>query len=200
MQVCPTGIDIRDGLQYECIGCAACIDGCDQVMDRVGYPRGLISYSTLNAVQRHLTRREMFARALRPRVLAYFSILAAIVVAASASLWMRVPLKVDVIRDRAAISREVEGGMIENVYRLQIMNTVEKGRRFLVHVEGLPSAAIAGDAAIDLAGASTRMATVKVRVQRGQVAPGTHKIRFVVEAEDDAHVAVNEKSVFIVRQ
>ena len=200
VQVCPTGIDIRDGLQYECIGCAACIDGCDRVMDRVGYPRGLISYSTLNAVQRHLTRREMFARALRPRVLAYFSILAAIVVAASASLWMRVPLKVDVIRDRAAISREVEGGMIENVYRLQVMNTVEKGRRFLVRVEGLPSAAIAGDAAIDLAGASTRMATVKVRVQPGQVAPGTHKIRFVVQAEDDAHAAVNEKSVFIVRQ
>ena len=200
VQVCPTGIDIRDGLQYECIGCAACIDGCDRVMDRVGYPRGLISYSTLNAVQRHLTRREMFARALRPRVLAYFCVLAAIVVAASASLWMRVPLKVDVIRDRAAISREVEGGMIENVYRLQVMNTVETGRRFLVHVEGLPSAVIAGDAAIDLAGASTRMATVKVRVQPGQVAPGTHKIRFVVEAEDDAQTTVNEKSVFIVRQ
>ena len=67
VQVCPTGIDIRKGLQYECIGCAACIDGCNQVMDRMGYPRGLVRYSTTHAVERHLTRREMFARALRNR-------------------------------------------------------------------------------------------------------------------------------------
>ncbi len=200
VQVCPTGIDIRNGLQYECIGCAACIDGCDQVMDRVGYPRGLIRYSTAHAVEQHLTRREMFARALRPRVMVYFAILAAIVIAASASLWLRVPLKVDVIRDRAALSREVEGGFIENVYRLQVMNTVEKDRRFRVRVEGLPTAVIAGEGIVDLPGAATQMAAVKVRVKAGEVPAGTHKIRFVVEAEDDAHVAVNEKSVFIMRQ
>ena len=70
MQVCPTGIDIRKGLQYECIGCAACIDGCDQVMDKMGYPRGLIRYSTENAMERRLTTAQM-ARALRPRVLVY---------------------------------------------------------------------------------------------------------------------------------
>ena len=200
VQVCPTGIDIRKGLQYECIGCAACIDGCNQVMDRMGYARGLIRYSITHAVEERLTRCEMFARALRPRVLAYFSILGAIVIAASVSLWLRVPLKVDVIRDRAALSREVEGGLIENVYRLQVMNTVEKDRRFLVHVEGLPTAAVAAGASVDLAGASTQMVAVKVRIQAGQVAPGTHKIRFVVAAEDDAHVVVSEKSVFIVRR
>jgi len=199
VQVCPTGIDIRKGLQYECIGCAACIDGCDQVMDKVGYPRGLIRYSTIHAVEKHLTRREMFARALRPRVLVYTAILGAIVAAASATLWLRVPLKVDVIRDRAAISREVAGGFIENVYRLQVMNTTEKDRRFRVNVEGLPSAVIAGDATVEMAGASTRMATVKVRVKVGELPAGTHKLRFVVDAQDDAHVVVSEKSVFIVR-
>ncbi|MBS0336824.1 MAG: cytochrome c oxidase accessory protein CcoG [Proteobacteria bacterium] len=200
VQVCPTGIDIRNGLQYECIGCAACIDGCNQVMDRMGYARGLIRYSTTHAVEQHLTRREMFVRALRPRVLVYFSILGAIIIAATASLWLRVPLKVDVIRDRAAISREVEGGLIENVYRLQVMNTVEKGRRFLIHVEGLPGAQVAGDGKVELAGASTQMIAVKVRVQPAALEAGTHKFRFVVEAEDDPHVAVNEKSVFIVRK
>ena len=133
-------------------------------------------------------------------MLVYFSMLGAILIAASASLWLRVPLKVDVIRDRGAMSREVEGGLIENVYRLQVMNTAEKDRRFLVPVEGLPSAAITGGGEVDMAGASTQMATVKVRVPREGIAPGTHKIRFVVEAQDDAHVAVNEKSVFIVRQ
>jgi len=200
VQVCPTGIDIRNGLQYECIGCAACIDGCNQVMDRVGYPRGLIGYSTTNAAEQGLSQRAMFARALRPRVLVYFSILAGIVVAASASLWMRVPLKVDVIRDRGAMSREVEGGLVENVYRLQVMNTVERERRFVVQVEGLASASIAGDGIVDLPAASTQMITVKVRVDPGQVAAGTHKIRFVVAATDDAHVAVDEKSVFILRK
>jgi cytochrome c oxidase accessory protein FixG len=199
VQVCPTGIDIRNGLQYECIGCAACIDGCNQVMDRVGYPRGLIGYSTTHAAEQHLTRGEMFARAFRSRVLIYFAILGGIVVAASASLWLRVPLKVDIIRDRTAMSRETEGGFIENVYRLQIMNTTEKERRFVVHVQGLATATIAGDGIVDLAPASTQMTTVRVRVDPGQVAAGTHKIRFIVEAQDDAHVAVDEKSVFILR-
>jgi cytochrome c oxidase accessory protein FixG len=199
VQVCPTGIDIRNGLQYECIGCAACIDGCNQVMDRMGYARGLIGYSTEHAVEQRLDRGAMFARVLRPRVLAYSSLLAGIAVAASASLWLRVPLKVDVIRDRGALSREVEGGLVENVYRLQVMNTVEKDRRFVVRVQGLPAAVVAGDGRIEMAGASTQMVAVKVRVPNDRVNAGTHKIRFVVEAEDDAHVAVNEKSVFIVR-
>ncbi len=200
VQVCPTGIDIRNGLQYECIGCAACIDGCNQVMDKVGYARGLIRYSTTHAVEQRLTRREMFVRALRPRVLVYLSILGAIIVAASASLWLRVPLKVDVIRDRGAMSREVEGGLIENVYRLQVMNTVEKERRFRIRVEGLPTLQVAGDGHADLPGATTQMVAVRVRIQPGQAQPGTHKIRFLVEAEDDAGVHVDEKSVFIVRK
>src|ERR1051326_781176 len=130
VQVCPTGIDIRDGLQYECIGCAACIDGCDQVMDRMGYPRGLIRYSTTNAIEKGLTRRQMLARAVRPRVLIYSLILMALMVAMAAALWLRVPLKVDVIRDRGAMARDVGGGEVENVYRLQIMNTAEERRSF----------------------------------------------------------------------
>jgi len=199
VQVCPTGIDIRKGLQYECIGCAACIDGCNQVMDRMGYPRGLIRYSTTHAVEKHLTRREMFVRALRPRVLVYFAILGGIIIAATASLWLRVPLKVDVIRDRGAMSREVEGGLVENVYRLQVMNTVEKERRFLVRVEGLTGAQVAGEGRISLPGAATQMVALKVRAP-AQAQAGTHKIRFVVEAEDDARVVVSEKSVFIVRK
>jgi cytochrome c oxidase accessory protein FixG len=200
VQVCPTGIDIRKGLQYECIGCAACIDGCNQVMDRMGYAPDLIRYSTTHADERRLTRREMFARALRPRVLVYTAILLGIILAASASLWLRVPLKVDVIRDRGAISREVEGGLIENVYRLQVMNTVERERRFLIHVDGLPNAQVVGDQQVDMAGASTRMVAVKVRVPPSDLHAGTHKFRFIVEAEDDPHVVVNEKSVFIVRK
>jgi cytochrome c oxidase accessory protein FixG len=199
VQVCPTGIDIRNGLQYECIGCAACIDGCDQVMDQMGYPRGLIRYSTENAVTQHLTRSQTLARAVRPRVLVYALILAGVVIAAAASLWLRVPLKVDVIRDRAAISRELEGGLIENVYRLQIMNTAETGRRFEVRAEGLPGIRVASEPSVEVDAAASRMVPVRVRVPPGEAQPGTHPIEFVVSAVGVEGVAVREKSVFIVR-
>ena len=126
VQVCPTGIDIRNGLQYECIGCAACIDACDQVMDKMGYPRGLIRYSTENAIASGWDSSRMLKRVARPRVFVYGSILLAVSAALLVSLYLRVPLKVDVLRDRASLSREVEGGKIENVYRLQLMNTQEK--------------------------------------------------------------------------
>jgi cytochrome c oxidase accessory protein FixG len=199
VQVCPTGIDIRDGLQYECIGCAACIDGCDQVMEKVGRPKGLIRYSTQNALEGKLTRAQMFKRAFRPRVLVYSAILWAIVVAAGVALWNRVPLKVDVIRDRAAISREVEGGQIENVYRLQIMNVTESARAYRVSVSGLPGIAIPADEVVEVEGAATRMVPLKVRIPAGAADAGTHRIEFGVAATDDAGIAVRENSVFIVR-
>jgi cytochrome c oxidase accessory protein FixG len=199
VQVCPTGIDIRDGLQYECIGCAACIDGCDRVMEKVGYPKGLIRYSTTHAMERHLTRAQMFRRAFRPRILVYSAVLWAVIIAGAVSLWVRVPLKVDIIRDRAAISREVEGGLIENIYRLQVMNTRESARSFDIGVAGLPDATLVGEAAVTLDGASSTLVPLKVRVPAGALPRGTHPMTFEVRARDDASVAVHEKSVFIVR-
>jgi cytochrome c oxidase accessory protein FixG len=199
VQVCPTGIDIRDGLQYECISCAACIDGCNQVMDKMGYPRGLIRHTTTRALDEGLTRSQMLRRVLRPRVLVYTAILGAVVIATLATLWLRVPLKVDVIRDRAAISREVAGGLIENVYRLQIMNTVEQPRRFAVRATGLPGIFVEGDGRVEMEAAATRMVPVRVRVDPDKVPAGTHRIEFEVTALDDAAVTVREKSVFIVR-
>ncbi len=199
VQVCPTGIDIRKGLQYECIGCAACIDGCDQVMDKMGYARGLIRYSTERAMQQGLDSAQTLKRAFRPRVLVYSAILWIVIIAAAASVWLRVPLKVDVIRDRAAIAREVEGGKIENVYRLQIMNTSETPRRFAIAAEGLPTLALASPAEVDVDGASSREVPVRLRIDGGAAAPGTHRIEFEVRALGDSGIKVEEKSVFIVR-
>jgi cytochrome c oxidase accessory protein FixG len=199
VQVCPTGIDIRDGLQYQCIGCAACIDGCDQVMDKTGRARGLIRYSTTHAMEQKLTRAQMLRRAFRPRVLLYSAILCAIVAAAGLGLWLRVPLKVDVIRDRAAIAREVEDGLVENVYRLQIMNTTEGARVFEIAVSGLPTIHLASEPRVLVGNTEARMLPVRVRVAPGQVAAGTHRIQFSVRAIDDGNVWVDEKSVFIVR-
>jgi len=199
VQVCPTGIDIRAGLQYECIGCAACIDGCDQVMDKMGTARGLIRYSTQTALEQKFSVRQIWRRAFRPRILVYSAVLWGIIFAAGVALTLRVPLKVDIIRDRAAIAREVEGGLIENVYRIQVMNTQEAPRRFELSVEGLPSLMLVGDRTLELAGASSRLVPVKLRVRPGQVAAGKHPIAFIVRAADDAQVAVREKSIFIVR-
>ncbi|OFZ99988.1 MAG: cytochrome c oxidase accessory protein CcoG [Betaproteobacteria bacterium RIFCSPLOWO2_02_67_12] len=199
VQVCPTGIDIRDGLQYQCIGCAACIDGCDQVMDRVGSPRGLIRYSTQHAMERKLTPSQVLRRALRPRVLVYTGIVWAVIVAAAIGLYVRIPLKVDVIRDRAAIAREVAGGQIENVYRLQITNTAETERNLEIAAQGLPTLEIASDTRLELDATSSRLVPVRLRVQPGAVAPGTHGIQFRVRALGVEGVAVTEKSVFIVR-
>jgi cytochrome c oxidase accessory protein FixG len=198
VQVCPTGIDIREGLQYECIGCAACIDGCNQVMGRMGYPKGLIRYSTTHAVENRLTRREMFARALRPRILVYSAVLCGVIVAAAASIWLRVPLKVDVIRDRAAISREVEGGRIENVYRLQIMNTQERAQWYDIRAEGLPGIGVAGISGLQMEAAAARMLPVRVRVD-ASTPKGSHKIEFVVTSAEDGRISVRERTIFVVR-
>jgi len=199
VQVCPTGIDIRDGLQYECIGCAACIDGCDQVMDKVGSPRGLIRYSTTHAMEKGFSRKEILSHLARPRVLVYAAILGGIVIAAAAGLYLRVPLKVDVIRDRAAIAREVEGGLIENVYRLQIMNTTESARAFVIEVSGLPGIHVAGEPITGVPAASSRMVPIKVHALAYGTAPGSHPIEFHIRALGPDGAEVRENSVFIVR-
>jgi cytochrome c oxidase accessory protein FixG len=164
VQVCPTGIDIRNGLQYECIGCAACIDGCNQVMDRFGYPRGLIRYTTENALARKLDAHSVWKHVLRPRTLVYSALLLAIVAVAAGALAMRNPLKVDVIRDRGALARETAPGLIENVYRLQLMNTDETPRQFTIAVAGLPGIVVAGvEQPIAVGPASTRLIALRLQ-------------------------------------
>jgi cytochrome c oxidase accessory protein FixG len=199
VQVCPTGIDIRKGLQYECIGCAACIDGCNQVMKKMGYRPGLIRYSTENALRRGWNLSRMLKRVLRPRVLVYTAILWAMILGSGAMLWLRVPLKVDVIRDRASLSREVGGGMIENVYRLQIMNTEETPHRYRIMASGIPTLAVAGDDVVEVPAATARMIPVRLRIDADEGRPGSHRIEFGVEALDAANIKTHERSTFVVR-
>ena len=198
VQVCPTGIDIRDGLQYECIGCAACIDGCDQVMDKMGYQPGLIRYSTEHALERHWTAREVWRHVLRPRTLIYSAVLGAVVIALVAALALRVPLKVDVIRDRGALGRVVEDGMVENVYRLQIMNTQEQFHRYHVTVRGIEGIEVASESIAEVPGASTRSFPVRVRVPPARGKPGSNKIEFEIHAQNHDSIVVHEKAVFLI--
>ena len=204
VQVCPTGIDIRNGLQYECIGCAACIDVCDEVMDKVGYPRGLIRYGTENGIERGLNPREMLARMWRPRVLIYGAILAAVGAVFVVSLALREPFKVDVVRDRGSLARIVGDGQVENVYRLQIMNATERAQRYAVAVEGLPGIAVVDNVAADIGPAQARWVPVRVQLPYAAAAPLAGKsstIHFRIERLADTEYparAVLEKSTFIV--
>ena len=198
VQVCPTGIDIRNGLQYECISCSACIDVCDSVMDKMNYPPGLIRNSTQNGLEQNLSRPEMFRRILRPRVLLYTAVLAAISLGMFWSLVARPLFKVDVVRDRGSIARMVGQGQIENVYRIQIMNATEHSQKYGLSVTGIAGARIVSDSQLIVDAASARWVPVRVHAPPGAAAAGSHPIDFVVSAQDAQQDAVIEKSVFLV--
>ena len=202
VQVCPTGIDIRNGLQNECIGCAACIDVCDDVMGKMGYAKGLIRYSTENGVAGGWTRAQMLRRTLRPRVLLYGLLLLVVSAVFVFSLSQRSGFTVDVIRDRGALARVVEGGVIENVYTLHIANVSEQVRRFRVGVSGLPGLQIVTPT--ELVVAPTHIGTLAVRLslpadagqaQRGQAAAIAFEI---ASMQDGVPVMRREKSTFFV--
>ena len=204
VQVCPTGIDIRKGLQYECIGCAACIDVCDSVMDKMNYPRGLIRYATQNGMTQNWSREQMLRRVLRPRVLIYTAIMVLIVAAFAASLVLRTPFRVDVVRDRGALARIVDEGRIENVYRLQLMNATERVQRFRIDVEGLAGATLASRAEVEVGSTESRWVPVAVQLSPDAAATlgaGAHPLRFTITRLADAEggpVEVREKSTFVV--
>ncbi len=197
VHVCPTGIDIRQGLQYECIGCAGCIDVCNTVMDRMNYPRGLIRFTTQNAMAKGWTPSDIMRHVLRPRVLVYGGVLLALCVAVAASLVARTPLKVDVVRDRAALSRIVAGGKLENVYRLQVMNATEQPQRYRIAATGLPGLVLASEGEVEVGPAESRWVAVRLQIPYGSAAPGSHPIHFTIGTPaGDAHVS--EKSAFLV--
>jgi cytochrome c oxidase accessory protein FixG len=197
VQVCPTGIDIRNGLQYECIGCGACADVCDGVMDKMGYARGLVRYTTQNAMQNQWTPRQMWMRLLRPRVQIYTMVLVALVVGLLVSLSLRTPFKVDVVRDRASLARITEYGTLENVYRLQIMNAAETEQTYHLSVKGLPQLRIETDTDVVVAPAQSRWIVLRADIPYGSAEPGSHKIQFEIQSQTPGQFVV-EKSVFIV--
>ena len=192
VQVCPTGIDIRNGLQYECIACAACVDTCDDVMDRMGYPRGLIRYTTENAVEGKRSH------IVRPRMVVYALILVAVTVALFGSVLNRTPLVLDVIRDRNALYRETADGMVENVYTLKLVNKDRVAHRYRVTVDGLPGALLSMDKP-DALVQSGEVLSLPVRVQAdpASLTATSSQLRFIVQSLDDADIRVEQAGRFL---
>jgi len=201
--VCPTGIDIRDGLQYECIACTACIDVCNGMMDKMGYARGLIRYDTQNGLAQHLSRAERWRRVLRPRIVVYGSILLVVAAGIVAGLALRKPFKVDVVRDRGTLARIVDDGAVENVYRLQIMNATERAQRCRIGATGIDGIGVDVRGAAEVGAAQAIWVPVALRVpaeSAAAVAAGSHRVEFTVQCAGDggSGASIVEKSTFLV--
>ena len=191
VQVCPTGIDIRKGLQYECIACAACIDACDEVMDKVGYPKGLIRYDTQHGLEgkaKHV---------VRPRTIVYATLLTGLILGLAYTITHRNFVGVDVLRDRNALFRERSDGLIENVYNIKILNKDDSEHEFRITASGLPGLVVdyAGPTVWVGAGA-VQGVPVRIRVPRDQVAGGAD-IEVAIEATDRPDLTARGKARFI---
>lgn len=203
VQVCPTGIDIRDGLQYMCIGCGACVDACDQVMEKMDYSKGLIRYTSGRAITDGMSQSQVRKRVLRPRVIIYTLILVAIAVAFAASLATRTTLRMDIIRDRGMLGREVAGGMIENVYRLQLMNAAETPITLHLNVDGVDGVTFSTaeqQTTVDLAAASNQLVPIVIRAPAAKLEPGLYDVRIHAEGVSPSGQTrtINEVTSFYV--
>ncbi|WP_229843080.1 cytochrome c oxidase accessory protein CcoG [Halomonas urumqiensis] len=190
VQVCPTGIDIRDGLQYECITCAACIDACDSVMDKMGYPRGLIRYTTENALEGKPTH------ILRPRLLGY---LAALVVMIGVFAWFiadRMPLDFEIERDRNALYQLTREGRLSNVYTLTVRNRDDTHHVYRLDASGLAGMTLDTDR-IEVPAGAARSRVVEITVDPEQIDMPSHTIELRLQAIDDDDIGLTRETRFI---
>ena len=192
VQVCPTGIDIRDGLQYECIGCAACIDVCDEVMAKMNYPKGLVRYTTENVM------RGKGSHTLRPRMVVYATVLLAFMAGFIYSISQRIPLELDIIRDRNSLYRETGAGLVENVYTLKLINMDSRPHHYTVSVAGLPDLEIdTGQGAIEVAAGEVLNLPIRVRTDPINLKRASNEITFTLSATDAPELTTTQTGRFI---
>ena len=182
VQVCPTGIDIRNGLQYECIACAACIDVCDQVMDKMGYERGLVRYTTEHAVKHKV------GQGILPRIMVYGTLVLVITCGTLWSMLNRVPLRADLIRDRNALYRELPGDVIENVYTLKITNMDSLPHSYSLTAVDNDQVEIDLDGPLELAAEQVSGVIVRLRIPKS-AGKGVQNIDLELTATDDASIS-----------
>ncbi len=191
VQVCPTGIDIRDGLQYECIGCALCIDACDSIMEKMNYPKGLISYTTEKNLEGDRSK------ILRPRTFGYGLALLIMIGAFSVKLGLRSEIELDVIRDRGALFQTSARGFVENSYTLQIMNKSDEVRTFDITVAGIEGISLSTRAQVTLEPEEALSLPTVVEVNPGNMTERNHDITFTLEMVGDDAVRTEVESRFL---
>lgn len=188
VQVCPVGIDIRDGLQYECIACAACIDACDSVMDKLERPRGLVKYTTHHALHGQANHF------LRPRTIGYGIIWASLCIGLLVAIFLRSPVELDVIRDRNALYQRI-GSSVENVYTLHITNKSDQPYRFALSIEDMPGASFyPAISEFTIAGRGKQQLPARIRVPAENLKPGVNDIEIVVTRMGDDQAVTESAS------
>ncbi|MBK3509783.1 cytochrome c oxidase accessory protein CcoG [Pseudomonas sp. MF6747] len=190
VQVCPTGIDIRDGLQMECIGCAACIDACDSIMDKMGYARGLVSYTSEHQLQGGKTHL------LRPRLIGYSAVLLVMIAALVVALVGRPMVSLDVTKDRGMF-RENSQGLIENIYSLKVINKTQQRQDYrlaLVDAEGF---VLQGKTELSLAPGEISDVPVSVALLADKPASSSQTLRFKVTDVDEPWIYSAADSRFV---
>ena len=190
VQVCPTGIDIRNGLQYECIACGACIDACDDVMDKMGYPHGLIRYSTQNAIDGKSTR------VLRPRIFVYGFILLGLVLAWGWGVTHRTDLITEVLRDRNALYREVGDGVVENSYTLKLVNKGQHDNRYRITLKTDTPGIVLGEGEYTTQVDAEQVLSLPLRVSAPDSIRGRHEVVFHIESLDGVSKQTVQSSYF----
>lgn len=191
VQVCPTGIDIRDGLQYECIGCALCIDACNSIMDKMEYPRGLIRYTSEHALEGGKTHW------LRPRIIGYVMVLLLMVGLFSFNIFTRIPLELSITRDRNQLYVTADSGAIDNIYTLQVLNMDPHMHQFEVSFSGIENAELIGETTHTLNGGEVRSISLRIRAMPETLSKPSTEIDFQVEATDSPGLRASHESRFM---
>lgn len=190
VQVCPVGIDIRDGLQYECINCALCIDGCNEIMDKMGYERGLIRYTTENRLEHKQGQK------FRPKLIGYGAVLFIMVAIFVATIVSRNEIELDINRDRSTLYGTTINGEIENSYALKVLNKTQNTQRYLISVTGIEGLRLEGTTQLELAPGELAEISLRAVIDPDKLTVSNQPIEFFVTAEDQS-TQVSEESRFI---
>ncbi|EAT13710.1 cytochrome c oxidase accessory protein CcoG [Bermanella marisrubri] len=189
VQVCPTGIDIRDGLQYQCIGCALCIDACDEIMDKMHYPKGLIRYTNEHALE----GKEVHI--FRPKLVGYAIALVAMFGLFGWAVYDRTPLELDVMRDRGQLYSNTSDGRVQNSYNAKVMNMDQKAHDFVITVVGLEGAELDGKTELSLDEGEVGDVPLSIKAVPWDLEKSRTDIRFIVTRDDG--LSVEQESRFI---
>jgi len=189
VQVCPTGIDIRDGLQYECINCGACIDACDKTMDRMGYEKGLISYTTEHRLSGHSTK------VMRPKLLGYGAVLLVMIGLFFVQIASVEPVGLSVLRDRTQLSRENDLGEIENTYTLKIINKTQQSQQYKLSVDGLGEVSWYGKQTINVAPGEVFNLPMSIGVNPDNLSSPVTTIQFILSDSEQFTIAVESRFI-----
>ena len=192
VQVCPTGIDIRNGLQFECIQCALCIDACDSVMDKLNKPRGLVRYTTESILEEHKPYHW-----LRPRLVGYSAVFVAVFILFVYALAIRVPLTVEALRDRSSMYRESSEGLIENVYTLHILNKGQVPQTYTIAVESKAGITMLPVSNIEVQPGELYSLPVTLQANPAELHKTKYEVEFKVRAVDDSDISKVTKTSFL---